>query len=112
MESKISPYPTSIGRSRRASLHGVRRLALLLVLVGTASAAPRSNPPFLGISMTDAPPGCRVDSITPQSPAADAGLELGDIIVGIDGVDTPSCPVLSAQIVAHQIGDKVPLDVM
>src|SRR2546423_247595 len=113
MESKISPYPTSIERSRRASLHGVRRLAMLVAvaLAPAAWAGPPSNPPFLGIGMNDTSAGCFVQSITAGSGAADAGLELGDLIVAIDDVATPNCPIVSAQIIAHQVGDLARLAV-
>ena len=87
-------------------------MLVALVLAPQAWAAPQSNPAFLGLGMFDQPPGCRVDTVTPDSPAAAAGIQLGDIILAIDDVRTQVCSVLSAQIVAHQIGDTARLEVL
>lgn len=101
----------------------VRRVGLSLVMLTlplVASAAPASDPAFLGIGMDDAPGYCSVNSVTPSSPAQDAGLEFGDAVMAIDGVHlgahaaasvvaaTP-CTTLASLIVARRPGDDVTL---
>src|SRR5262249_10784368 len=115
MESKISPCPTSIGRSRRASLTGVRSLVTALFALGlssVASAGPPSNPAFLGVTMDPSLPtgGCPITGVTPDSAAAAAGIEFCDWIMAIDGVFTQNCNLVSAQITAHQLGDTIKIE--
>lgn len=84
----------------------------LAVLATAASAAPASNPAFLGIVMQSrGNVGCEVSSVTRGSSAEDAGLRELDLIVAIDGVATPRCDVLQAEIVAKSPGQIVRLDV-
>jgi hypothetical protein len=105
--------------SFRQALH-VRWSGLVLasVLASTASAAPSSNPAFLGIGMDPLPPlGCSISNITPDSPAEDAGLRFGDVIVAIEGArifngpGSQPCNVLRDAIMAHRPGEVVKLDV-
>lgn len=105
------------GTSFRQSPH-VRWLpfvaAVLMAPVGAASAAPASDPAFLGIGMDNGPGYCSINSITDASPAHDAGLQFGDMIHAIDGVPTAGpnpCTVLQTQIVAHRAGEEIKLDV-
>jgi hypothetical protein len=91
-------------------------LATLLVSMGVvhASAAPASDPAFLGISMDNAPGYCSIGGITPASPAQDAGLMWGDAVTAIDGMSTAGptpCSTLQDQIVSHRPGDEIQLDV-
>lgn len=89
-------------------------LAAVLVTPVVASAAPSSDPAFLGIGMNNGPGYCSINSITKASPAHDAGLQFGDMVVAIDGVPTTSntaCTTLQMQIVSHKPGEAVKLDV-
>jgi hypothetical protein len=70
-----------------------------------------SNPAFLGIKMIDQGMGCLVEGVTPGSAAADAQLREADLIVAIDGVGTPNCTSLRAQIISNQPGHVAKLDV-
>lgn len=84
----------------------------LAVAATPASAAPASNPAFLGIVMQSrGNVGCEVTSVTRGSSAEDAGLREFDLIVAIDGVATPRCDVLQAEIVAKSPGQVARLDV-
>jgi S1-C subfamily serine protease len=70
---------------------------------------------FLGVTM--APPaggqdGALVQELQPGSPAARAGLQLGDRVVAIDGQPIESYGELGARIRAHNPGDKVTLKVV
>ena len=40
----------------------------------------------VGLSVTEVPAGLRVSGVFPDTPAADAGLETGDVITAVDGV--------------------------
>lgn len=97
---------------------GVRWLAGLALTFATASAAvaaPASDPAFLGIGMQDAPAGCRVTTITPGSPARDAGLHDGDLVVAIEGVRLGGqrpCDALIGRIADHRPGDKIAIDLL
>ena len=48
-----------------------------------------------------------VVEITPSSPADDAGLDVGDVIVRIDATTIADAPDLTAVIGDHQPGDNV-----
>ena len=124
MKSKISPCPTSEHTNDLAwdasfrQAHDVSRLGFLLasmVLTTTASAAPKSDPAFLGISMDPTPIGCSIGGITNDSPAEDAGIRFGDIVTAIDGVTIPgggtACQVLANEIAARKPGERVKLDI-
>jgi putative serine protease PepD len=84
----------------------------------------RAEHPYLGVSsMTiseqvaswyqlpvDA--GVLVDSVLPDSPAESAGLQAGDIIVGIGGDRIATMEDMFLAIRSHQIGDDVTVDVV
>lgn len=84
----------------------------LCVATATADAAPASDPAFLGIGMQDTPAGCRITTITPGSPARDAGLHYGDLVVAIEDLRLSGarpCDTLVARIADHRSGDKIVL---
>ena len=64
---------------------------------------------FLGVSSTNAPggAGAAVASVKAGSPAADAGLQAGDVITAIDGKAVTSSAALATQVQAHSAGDVV-----
>lgn len=78
---------------------------------------------FLGISGQDVDPdiaelydlpadrGAVVASVSPGTPADDAGLQRTDIITAIDGEDVASMQELAARIQRHAPGDEVTLTV-
>ena len=49
------------------------------------SRGERIERPYLGVSTAPHPDGAEIQEITPGSPAADAGLEAGDVITSLDG---------------------------
>ncbi|HEV8371699.1 MAG TPA: PDZ domain-containing protein, partial [Actinomycetota bacterium] len=70
---------------------------------------------YLGVSMTDPTSGragALVQEVQPDSPAAKAGLRVGDLVVAIDGKAVESYDELASQIRAHKPGDKVTLKVV
>ena len=70
---------------------------------------------YLGVSMGDATggqDGAVVQEVTPDSPAAQAGLQAGDVVVSIDGKAVQDRSELVAAIRGHKPGDKVTLVVV
>ncbi len=63
----------------------------------------------LGLSVQK---GVVLDSIAPNSPAAQAGLRQGDVIIAIDGKPMASEADLRQAIQAHKIGDTIELTVL
>jgi S1-C subfamily serine protease len=51
--------------------------------------------------------GAMITEVTPDGPAADAGLEVGDVVVSFDGVDIGSADALVEAIRSHEPGDEV-----
>jgi putative serine protease PepD len=70
---------------------------------------------YLGVAMGDATGnqnGAVVQEVTPDSPAARAGLQAGDVVVSIDGRAVQDRSELVAAIRGHKPGDKVTLVVV
>jgi putative serine protease PepD len=70
---------------------------------------------YLGVSMGDATgnqSGAVVQEVTPDSPAAQAGLQAGDVVVSIDSKAVQDRGELVAAIRGHKPGDKVALGVV
>ena len=100
-------------------IRGMRWLAMLVLVASTtASAAPASNPAFVGIRMNDAGIGCQVADLVAGGPAKEAGVRPFDVIIAIDGAPLASqpatigpCNVLISQITSHAPGDTIKLDI-
>jgi photosystem II stability/assembly factor-like uncharacterized protein len=76
--------------------------------VGMGNPPPQ---PFLGVATADAPGGARVEQVTPASPAAKAGLQVGDVLTAIDGREVRGTQGLTALIQGRRPGEKVKLAV-
>lgn len=81
--------------------------------------------PYIGVSLVDVRSvpqirayfgnniyGALVQSVVKDSPAAKAGLRVGDLIMAMDGQDVTSDVDLVTKIRKHKIGDKISLLVM
>ena len=69
---------------------------------------------FLGISsqpVDSGDAGAEIADVQAGSPAADAGLQVGDVVKSIDGQAVKSPSDLSARVVAHSPGDRVTLQI-
>ena len=69
---------------------------------------------LLGVSTTasaDGSFGAQVAAVAPGSAAADAGIEVGDLIVSVDGADVADSGKLRAQIIRREPGSTVTLGI-
>jgi photosystem II stability/assembly factor-like uncharacterized protein len=66
---------------------------------------------YLGITGEDAAGGAKLTQISPDSPAAKAGLKAGDIVKAVNKKPIAKYEELGAQIRAHKVGDKLTLTI-
>jgi putative serine protease PepD len=90
----------------------VKRIADQLVATGTVTDSGRAA---LGVRVTTVidqqsqPQGAGVVQVTPGGPAAAAGIRPGDVIVSVDGQDTPTTDALGAVLAGLKPGQTVPV---
>jgi S1-C subfamily serine protease len=67
------------------------------------------SPGFLGVGVQDATTrsGAEVTQIVSGSPAAAIGLQVGDVLVGVDGKTITSADTVAGALQAHHAGDAV-----
>jgi S1-C subfamily serine protease len=73
----------------------------------TPPGSSASSGAYLGVSLQDANNGAQITDVADGTPAAKAGLAVGDVITAIDGQDIGSASDAVAAIRTHQSGDKV-----
>jgi S1-C subfamily serine protease len=66
-----------------------------------------SAPALLGVECEDADNGARVTRVVPGTPAEQAGLEVGDVIIAVDDHWVASCADLRSEIRTRSAGDEV-----
>ena len=84
----------------------VKSIVTQLISTGQAKHA------FLGIGLQDssrAGGGAEVTQVRPGTPAASAGLKVGDVITGVDGKTIRSADELQEAVGAHKPGDQITL---
>lgn len=83
---------------------------------GRLSMNPLANPemPVIGIGfgLPRGSKGVPVEELIPGSPAAAAGVRIGDIIQSVDGRDTPDASMLLQVLAKRLPGDKVKLSLL
>jgi S1-C subfamily serine protease len=86
-------------------------LFLVLFSFNTVTAQDSTPSPFLGIAFAESEDGVVVTHVAPDSPAADVGLEEGDILTAIDGepVDVDSLP---DTISSFDVGSQIELSIL
>jgi len=83
-----------------------RRVGDLLIQDGRISRG------FLGITMTESEgDGVSVVDVTPATPAATAGVEIGDIVIEVDGKRVKSSRALLAEIGNRFAGEEIELNI-
>ncbi len=102
---------------RWISLAMLIALALGLISGGAPAQAQETGRPFIGVYIEQTAAGARVIEVTPDSPAAEAGLLVGDLITAVDGESvggavTTAEPPLVAAVLAHAPGDVITLTVL
>ena len=104
----------SIGIGFAIPANEAKSIASQLISSGKAEHA------FLGVSLGDGTAsdgtsqraGAEVTAISANTPAADAGLQKGDVVVAVDGERVDSALSLVANIRERAVGDKVTLTVL
>jgi len=66
---------------------------------------------WLGVGISDTDAGVIVSEVASGSPAEDAGLQVGDLILAIDGDEVTSSQMLSEAVQGHVPSDEVTLTV-
>jgi putative serine protease PepD len=66
---------------------------------------------YLGVRVSDADGGARLEEVVRGGPADDAGLEAGDVVTKIGGKDVNNADDLSAAVNAQVPGDEVKVEV-
>ncbi len=66
---------------------------------------------YLGASLDNTAASAEISEVTPESPAATAGLRAGDRITAVDGKPTKTSQALAEKVRQHKPGDKISLTV-
>ena len=65
---------------------------------------------WLGAAVADGDEGALLAKVVPGGPAEEAGLEPGDVVVGIDGEAVAGAEDLVNAVAGHEPGDRVTLE--
>jgi len=79
--------------------------------LGLVPCAPMPEPGLVTRAIHVAEPGAVIIDVVPDSPADQAGLEAGDVIVAVDGQEIGLEDSLTDLIAEHEPGEKVTLEV-
>jgi len=112
--SSGSSQSGSIGIGFAIPVNEAKSIAGQLIAKGSAQHA------FLGVTLQDGKAtdgssqraGAQVTSVSPGTPAANAGLRQGDVVIGVDSDSVDSSLSLVANIRERAVGDKVTLTVL
>jgi membrane-associated protease RseP (regulator of RpoE activity) len=74
---------------------------------GNGNGQASSNAGFLGVGVDTAQNGVTVTEVQSGSPAANAGLQKGDVITAVDGTNVTSPLALRSAVQQHSSGDKI-----
>ena len=89
----------------------VTSIAGQLIATGKVSNSGRASLGITAQTVADAsgqPAGAGIVTVAPGGPAAEAGIQPGDIIVDLAGQPVPSVAALQSVLAAHKPGDRVP----
>lgn len=70
------------------------------------------NAGFMGVRSRDAEPGAEITRVTDGSPAAEAGLEEGDVVISVGENRVLESDDLSKEIAVREVGAEMALEVM
>lgn len=80
-------------------------------LIATGRVQSRTPRPWLGLYTTADDNGLTVDGFSPTGPAARAGFQRGDVIVGVDGVRVASQEEFYEALWRHRAGEVIKVSV-
>ena len=89
----------------------VALLALMLVAAGVVMAQDAGGRPFLGIEFTAEEDGALVQNVLAGSPAAEAGLQAGDVIHAVNGAEVTAAELVET-IGALAVGEEITLGIL
>ncbi len=113
--------------SRSGGSHGVGFAIpsnMVKLIVDSAVSGRKLERPWLGAKLEavtremsealgmDRVAGALVTRIYDKGPAAEAGLQAGDVIVGVDGYDVPDARAVLYRLTTHGVGKRSRLDVL
>ena len=101
-------------RGRKRTLILVFGLILSLMAIGVAAAQDTGESeemPFLGVRLLESDDGVTIAEVVADSPAAEAELEVGDLITAVNGEEVDSAQAVTDAIRALSPGDTVTLDI-
>jgi putative serine protease PepD len=118
INSSIRTAPTPVGQGGSIGLGFAIPIDNVLPIVKQLRSGQEPTHAQLGITVVDATStdglesGAGIRTVVPGSAADKAGLQQGDVIVKVDGVETTSAQALVAAIRAHRPGGTVQLTVV
>ncbi len=89
-------------------LHTLQNAAAAAVAVSTAIAV--ANAPWLGVNGIPGEGKCRLVEVYPSAAAAEAGLQVNDVVTAIDGQSVTDFNDLARIIGAKRAGDRVAIE--
>ncbi len=78
----------------------------------STAVRPFESQPYLGVSLEETDNGVVIREVVPQSPADEAGLQIEDVIVSINGTAVTTREEAVSAIQALKVGDNVSLEIM
>lgn len=121
MNTLIQSPSGGLGAAQSAGIGFAIPIDFAMPIADTLIAGKKVTHPFLGVSSAtvtpgaaqafglSAPNGALVQSVTSGSPAAAAGIRVGDIIVKFDGKTIASTEDVFAAVQASQVGVAIPV---
>jgi serine protease Do len=115
MQGRVIAIHSRIGQYLTANIHvpvNAYKESWDRLAAGEAWGVPlASNGPYIGVGADPDSREARVAEVHEDSPAAKAGIKVGDVIVKFGGQDIADFPALARQVQAQRPGDKVQVEV-
>ena len=84
-------------------------------VIGCEARKIRGSRAMMGVFLADLEPGkkgVRINQVTANSPAERANILVNDIIIAVDGVETPTRIVLQETVAAYSPGDRITITLL